>query len=223
MIPRADRARRTRLKKPSKWQLLFAGLFVSLVAIFGILWFGAPRSLDQDARAIIHAVIENDADTIFEHTHEFQRDAAGISKADFRRLWQEVIQPRLAGCKAVVGIDAYVFRGDHQGVGWTTIKHPAGPTFDLSVAPWATNRGGRIDLLHFLVVAWEAEFVHSQLRPLTPVASLEARLAGLEADRQVLESIGIKGWPPTAPAGNVVPWDDTVRYWQERIASLRSE
>lgn len=195
-------------------------VLIALVALWLYILWSAQSTLDRDAKTIIEAALNNDPDTVYLYAFDFQKETMGVSKDRFAQMWRTLIQPRMKGVTRVGEISAHVFRGDHQAEGWTNVKLPSGATFELSVAPWATGERGGCHLLHFLIIAWDIEYVHAKGHPLTPEASLKARLQGIGKDRPVLESLGFMGWPPEEPGGRVVSWDETIRFWEKRLVEI---
>lgn len=214
-------SRRSERKRP----LLYVGIgvLVTLAGLWVYLRFAGRSTLDQDAKTIIEAALENDPRTVYRYAFDFQKEALKLSEEDFCRLWSSVIWPALEECERIEPIQAFVERGDHQGVGWTTVRLKNGVTFELSVVPYETGNRGGVPLLDFLLTAWDIKYVHSRGLPLNVVNRLRAWLEGIASDRPQLEACGVVGWQPEYPGKRVVPWDATIAHWQRLLDELSAD
>lgn len=208
---------------PARWRIaIWAAILASVGLLCVYFWLSAPTTLDQDATTIIEAALDNDPETVYRYVFHFQKDATGVTKERFAQMWRTLIEPRMRGIERVDDIKAEVFRGDHQGQAWTTVRLPSGATFTLGTAPQATDHGGGIGMLEFLNEAWHIEYVYEKGLPQQPKSFIEARLRGIMNDRNMLESLGFEGIPPGMPGEKVTPWGAAIENLQKWLRKLEA-
>ncbi len=205
------------------WRGLFYVIGACAILLAAIYWMSSRPTLDEQASSILTALVDDDPDIAYSYTHEFQRESVGLTKEKYRILWQSLIRPRFQDVKQVKPPESYVQPGEHQGVASMLMRTGGGVEFEISTAAWATDSGGRIGLFNLLIEAWNVEYVHNKGQPLTTRSALEARLRGIQADRERLEQLGITGWPPAMPGQSITPWTEMIATWSARLQGLEKE
>lgn len=190
--------------------------FAVMAIVASVYWLTRP-TLADDARAILQAKIDNRPDILFEYAHPYQTRQIGMSRQQFVQYWERLVAPRYARWRPEGEIQAYVERGNHQGVAWVSMRDDEGRNWEMSVSAWNTGHGGRQSLLQDLVAAWWCEFIFEEgLDPQDNTLKVAAILKGLRRDRTTLRSLGITHIPGNKPGEPAVTLDE----WERRLERL---
>lgn len=203
---------------------LLAISFVLLALVGVLIWraFSQPN-IGNDARDLLTAALEGDAETVFRLSHEYEKKQVGISERQFRQMWDMLIAPRMKGFKKKGEIQVSVHHPGHQAVAWQVIADSAGNEYEVLVAPFAVGEGeGRDHLFNFLMIAWTLEFAVSKGKAANSINSTRAELEGMMKDRATLLSIGIKGIPSRNPEGEMKSWEELAERYRKILRELEA-
>lgn len=185
-----------------------------------MVWISLPRTLEDDALEVLGAAIENDPRTILRFAFDHEKEAVGLTEEVYVAIWNDLIAPRIGQYRPHGQVTSYVQIGGHQGVADQAMLDAGGRRNQIPVVVWATEKGGRLSVMGFLMTAWHFEYFLKHAVPISGENGLRAWLAGLQQDRARLEHLGIRGMVVGRPEEGFRTWDEWQRHWTRLLEDM---
>jgi hypothetical protein len=194
--------------------------FLSAAAFILIRMLWHPN-IEADARNAVASVLDNNPDRYYEFAVDFNKEQTGLSRQQFRELWQKLIWPRFSKFKVVENSQSEKF-GAHQAVAWVKLEDSAGHQYEYNEAPFASDNGsGKTQsLMHPLLEAWILEFVVEKGKPVTTANVLQAYIDGCTVDRATLHEIGADLYPSADGLAPARTWEQMIALWRGKLQKL---
>ncbi|MCH8274689.1 MAG: hypothetical protein IH851_07860 [Armatimonadetes bacterium] len=203
-----DRSGRTGRSRRLVWIVASLALAGVVAIVFVLL---RPKEWLKDAAVdYVRAFDDRDPRALYRFAFEHEKTNGGLTEERWLRVWEELIEPRVQGYGPVELSEAEQ-NGEHQGFAHGFATHrESGRRLSVTCVTNAADGQARTRLLAaMLVTAWAAMLSERGELPESGSYVAEVIVAGLEADQEKLEAIGLTGWVFVDPADPLRTWDDT--------------
>lgn len=166
-------------------------------------------TLDETAKAVMTALLEDRPEDAYIYVHENQRDH--LTRNQFVALWKEVIAPNLEGFTQKGPVTVQVLGHGTQGIAEADLQGPDGKEAGFLLAVYLTDDGPRFDPFELLFSSWRFEWITQGNDATAP--PFDAYINGLSEDIPKLRDIGVE--VIKSPLPNVPPQtlDDLLRLY----------
>jgi hypothetical protein len=191
---------------------------VSIAAVL-VVWrlVGQRSDIAEDARELLQAVLSSDSDAVFDRSVESVIDT-GLTREGYRAIWAKRIGPFLSRCKRIGPPDHGSNRSRSQGTAHIAIELPeSGQQTSIAALPFASERGGMVRAMDYLVLLYYYEARDRAGRGLAMQESQLARANGFAYDLDWLKSLGVRALV-VGPVNDLMSIEDYIAQQRERAS-----
>jgi hypothetical protein len=187
---------------------LFPIILLGVAGVWGYHLLQTP-TLDEAAKAVLTALLEDRPEDAYRYIHESQKEH--LTRDQFAALWRKVIAPRFKGFTPKGPVKAQVLGYETQGIATVDLQGPNGKEADFQLSVYVTDDGPRFDPFQLLLFSWRFEWTNAGNDVTAPPH--DANINGLAEDIPKLREIGIEAISSPFSGAPPLPLDDLLRLY----------